>query len=82
MFAKFKSKTHLLNIYFDFWCRFLCVWLQSFKKILIGPKKICWKKIKNGIKNAEFHADFKFVEKVLNKCTKKSYKQNKFEEHV
>jgi hypothetical protein len=32
-------------------------------------------------KNAEFHADFESVEKVVKKCTKKSYKQNKFDEH-
>ncbi len=31
-------------------------------------------------KNAEFHADFKYVEKVL-KNAPKSYKQNKFDEH-
>ena len=39
--------------------------------------------LKNSIqvsKNAEFHADFESVEKVVNKCTKKSYKQNKFDE--
>ncbi len=32
-------------------------------------------------KNAEFHADFESVEKVVKKCTKKSYKQIKFDEH-
>jgi len=32
-------------------------------------------------KHAEFHADFESVEKVVKKCTKKSYKQNKFDEH-
>ncbi len=32
-------------------------------------------------KNAEFHADFESVEKVVKKCTKKIYKQNKFDEH-
>ncbi len=39
MGAKFKSKTHLLNSIFDFWRRFLQVWLQSLKKVLIWPKK-------------------------------------------
>ncbi len=39
------------------------------------------KKIRKGVKNAEFHADFESVEKVAKKCTKKSYKQNKFDEH-
>jgi hypothetical protein len=32
-------------------------------------------------KNAEFHADFESIEKFVKKCTKKSYKQNKFDEH-
>jgi hypothetical protein len=31
-------------------------------------------------KNAEFHADFKAVEKVSKRCTK-SYNQNKVDEH-
>ncbi len=31
--------------------------------------------------NAEFHADFKFFKKVFFKYTKKSYEQNKFDEH-
>ncbi len=39
MGAKLKSKTHLLNRFFDFLSRFLRVWLQSLKKILIWPKK-------------------------------------------
>jgi hypothetical protein len=33
------------------------------------------------IKNAEFHADFKSVEKIQKNALKKSYKQNKFDEH-
>jgi hypothetical protein len=32
-------------------------------------------------KNAEFHADFESVEKVVKKLTKRSYKQNNFDEH-
>ncbi len=32
-------------------------------------------------KNAEFHADFESVEKVGKNEPKKSYKQNKFDEH-
>jgi hypothetical protein len=35
MGAKFKSKTHLLNTFFDFWHRFLLAWRQSLKKVLI-----------------------------------------------
>ncbi len=38
------------------------------------------KKSKKVSKNTEFHADFESVEKVVKKCTKKSYKQNKFDE--
>jgi hypothetical protein len=32
-------------------------------------------------KNAEFHAEFESAEKVLKNAHKKSYKQNKFDEH-
>jgi hypothetical protein len=71
MGAKFKSKTQWLNTFFDFWRRFLRVWLQ--KNILKKPKKVS--------KNAEFHADFKSVGKFFFKFTKNSYKQNKFDEH-
>ncbi len=39
MVAKLKCKTHLLNRFFDFLSRFLRVWLQSLKKVLIWPKK-------------------------------------------
>jgi hypothetical protein len=65
MGAKLKSKTHLLN------ARFLRVWLQSLKKVLIWQKKNFSQKSKKESKNAEFHADFESVEKVVKKCTKK-----------
>ena len=81
MGEKLKSKAHLLNTFFYFLSRFLRVWLQSLKKVLIWPKKNFVEKIKKVSKNAEFHADFESVEKVVKKCTKKSYKQNKFYEH-
>jgi len=74
MGAKYKSKTHLLNTVLDFLRSFLRVWLQSLKKLLIWPN--CFFLIKKAKKNAEFHADFKSVEKVFKQCTKKSYKQN------
>jgi hypothetical protein len=67
MVAKFKSKTYLLHTFFDFWRRFKRVWLQSLKKVQTLPFFL----IKKGLKNVEYHADFKSVEKVLKKCTKK-----------
>ncbi len=48
------------------------VWLQSLKKVLKWPKKFILKKSKKVSKNAEFHADFESVEKVVKKCTKTS----------
>ncbi len=58
MGAKLKSKTHLQNTFFDFLNRFLRVWLQSLKKVLIWPNNFFMKKSKKVSKNAEFHADF------------------------
>ncbi len=72
MGAKLKSKTHLQNTFFDFLSRFLRVLLQSLKFFFLNQK---------GVKISEFHADFESVENVVKKCTKKSYKQNKFDEH-
>jgi hypothetical protein len=70
--AKLKSKTHLQNKFLDFLSRFLRVWLQSLKKVVtkMTYKKIFWKKSKKVSKNAEFHADFESIEKVVNKYTK------------
>jgi hypothetical protein len=47
--------------------RLVRVWLQSLKKVLIlkNSKKVS--------KNAKFQADFRSVDKVFKKCTKKSY---------
>jgi hypothetical protein len=70
MGAKLKSKTHLQNRFFDFLSRFLRVWLQSLKKVLIWPKTF-FLKSKKVSKNAKFHADFESGEKVVKKCTKK-----------
>jgi hypothetical protein len=70
MGAKLKSKTHLQNTFFDFLSRFLRIWLQSFQKVLIYQKK-CFFFIKKYISNAEFHADFESVEKVVKKWTHK-----------
>ncbi len=79
--AKLKSKTHLQNTFFDFLSRFLRIWLQSLQKVLIWPKTIFFEKSKIISKNAEFHADFESVEKVVKNAPKKIYKQNKFDEH-
>jgi hypothetical protein len=50
----------------------------SFKKVQIRAKKIFFvKKSIRVSKNAKFHADFESVEKVLKKCTKKSYYQKR-----
>jgi hypothetical protein len=57
MGAKFKSKAHLLSTFFDFWRRFFARLASRFEKSTNMAKK--------GIKNAEFHADFKSVEKVF-----------------
>jgi hypothetical protein len=81
MGAKFKSKTHLLNTFFDFWRRFLRVWLQSLKKVLIKPlTNFVGKKSKKVSKNPEFHSDFKSLKTFLKNAPKKNYKQNKFDE--
>jgi hypothetical protein len=69
MGAKLKSKTHLLNRFFDFLSCFLRVWLESFLKSANMTQKIfVVEKIVKDIKNAEFNADFESVEKVLKKC--------------
>ena len=82
MDVKLKSKTHLQNTFFDFLSRFLCVWLQSLKKVIIWSlKKLFLKKSKKVSKNAEFHADLNPLKKLLKNAHTKSYKQNKFDEH-
>jgi hypothetical protein len=49
-------------------------WHSKFEKSTnMTQKNFIFEKIKKGAKNAEFHADFKSVEKVFKKCTKKSY---------
>jgi hypothetical protein len=60
MGAKLKSKTHLQNTFFDFFSRFLRVWLQSLKKYKydLKKKKKKFKNLKRCQKNAEFYADF------------------------
>ncbi len=82
MGAKLKSKTHLLDTFFDFLSRFLRVWLQSLKKVLIWPKKkLFLKKSKKVSKTQNFTLISNPLKKLLKNAPKKSYKQNKFYEH-
>ncbi len=62
MGAKLKSKTHLLNMFFDFLSRFLRVRLQSFKKVLIWPKKI-----EKGVKKRRISRWFRIRWKICEK---------------
>ena len=66
----------LRHIHKKRFCVFLSCFLpicnQSLQKVLVRAKKYL---LKNSIwvsKNAEFHADFESVEKVLKKCTQKN----------
>ncbi len=81
MGAKLKSKTHLLNTFFDFLCRFLRVWLQSLKKVLIWPKTFFLEKSKRRQKTQNFTLISNPLKKLLKNAPQKSYKQNKFDEH-
>jgi hypothetical protein len=49
MGAQFKSKTHLLNTFYDFWRNFLHVWLQSLKNYKYDLKKQFFEQNKKGI---------------------------------
>ncbi len=82
MGAKLKSKTHLQNTFFDFLSRFLRVWLQSSKKVLIWPKKIFFlKKSKKVSKTQNFTLISNPLKRLWKNAPKKSYEQNKFDEH-
>ncbi len=70
MGAKLKSKKHLLNTFFDFLSRFLRVWLQILKKVKKGAKK-----------TQNFTLILNPLKKLWKNAPKKSYKQNKFDEH-
>ncbi len=72
MGAKLKSKTHLQNTILDFEPFFVCLASKLSNSATMTQKKFYFKKSKKISKNAEFHAE---------KCTQKSYKQNKFDEH-
>jgi hypothetical protein len=83
MGAKLKSKTHLQNMFFDFLSRFLRVWLQSLKKVLMWPKKFFFfaKNRKRCQKTQNFTQISNPLKKLWKNAPKKSYKQNKFDEH-
>jgi hypothetical protein len=51
------------------------------KSANMTQKNFFGKKSKKISKNAEFHADFESVEKVVKNAPKKIYKKNKFDEH-
>jgi hypothetical protein len=82
MGAKLKSKTHLQNTFFDFFSRFLRVWLQSLKKVQIWPLKNFFEKFVKGVKKRKISRWFRIRWKCFKKMHhKKSYKKNKFDEH-
>ncbi len=61
-----------LKYFFDFLSGYLRVWLQRLKKNEYDLKKISWEQIKKGVNP---------LKKLLENAPKKSYKQNKFDEH-
>jgi hypothetical protein len=71
MGAKLKSKTHLQNTFLDFLSRFLRVWLQSLKKVLVWPKKFFFWKIKKGVKKCRISHWFRIRWKNCEKMHKK-----------
>ncbi len=71
MGAKLKSKTHLQNTFLIFWAVFCAFRFKVWKKYKYGQKKFFLNKSKKVSKNAEFHADFESVKKIVKKCTEK-----------
>jgi hypothetical protein len=70
--CKIEIFRHIYKIHFLIFFSLFCTFDFKFKKIAnMTNKKFC-EKIKTDIKNAEFHADFKSLEKVVKKCTKKA----------
>jgi hypothetical protein len=66
MGAKLKSKTHLQNTFLKIFEPFFACLASKFSKSANMTKKIFWcKKSKKISKNAEFHADFESVEKLI-----------------
>jgi hypothetical protein len=82
MGANLKSKTHLLNTFFDFLSRFLRVWLQSLKKVLIWPKINFFEKNRKRCQKTQNSTLISNpLKKLWKNAPKKSYNQNKFDEH-
>ncbi len=72
MGAKLKSKTHLLNTFFDFLSRFLRIWLQSLKKYYYDLKKIFLQKNK---KRCQKTQNFTLISNPLKKLLKNAPKK-------
>ncbi len=70
MGAKLKSKTHLQNTFFYFLSRFLRVWLQSLKKVLIWPKNFFFL-IEKGVKKRRISCWFRIRWKSCEKMHQK-----------
>ncbi len=68
MGAKLKSKTHLVNTFFE---PFFARLASKFEKSTYMTLNIFFEKIKKVSKNAEFHVDFESVQKVVKQCTNK-----------
>jgi hypothetical protein len=70
MDVKFKSKTHLQNIFFNILIHFVRVWLNSLPKVKMYPQKYffqifsMWVSIKRRI-----YANFESVQEVAKKFT-------------
>jgi hypothetical protein len=65
MGAKYRSKTNLLNRFIFYFWRLFARLASKFEKSTYMTEKKIFEYIKKGIKNAEFHADFKSVERVF-----------------
>jgi hypothetical protein len=73
MDVKLKSKAHYKNMCFLFWSHFGRVWLQSFIYFIMclkGQQNFS-DKLSRSMKNADFFAEFKYIEKVIKSFTLK-----------
>ncbi len=76
MGAKLKSKTHLLNTFFNCFEPFFTRFASKFAKSAnLNPKNFFLKKIRKDIKKRRFSRWFRIRWKSCKKCTKKSYQR-------